>query len=177
MQETASTNDGKIKVGGIKLSSELVQFNISGRPPAVGSLVPFFRQIAENRINLTFLSLSNSPTAFTGNFCVLASDLTRVHRLVELEAAAEYHVEILASVGTITIFPHQRSFTLLGRVIGRLRNAGIPIHAVSTSLSSFAINTDFTFLDSAVQELLNLLDLPCNHTPFRSKSDPAAINQ
>lgn len=177
MQEASSTNGGKIKVGGIKLSPELVQFNISGRQPAVGSPIPFLGQIAENRINLTFLSLSNSPTVFTGNFCVLASDFTRVHRLVELEAAAEYHVEILASVGTITIFPHQRSLTLLGRVIGQLRNARIPIHAVCTSLSSFAINTDFTFFDSAVQELLHLLDLPRNHAPFRSKSDPAAINQ
>lgn len=177
MQETASTNDGKIKVGGIKLSPELVQFTVSGRQPAVGSPVPFLGKIAENRINLTFLSLTNAPTAFTGNFCVLASDFTRVQRLVELEAAGEYHVEILAPVGTITIFPHQRSFSLLGRVIGRLRNARIPIHAVCTSLSSLAINTDFRCLDSAVQELLDLLDLPGNHAPFRSKSDPAAINQ
>jgi hypothetical protein len=177
MQETASINDGKIKVGGIKLSPELVQFNISGRQPAVGSAIPFLRQIAENRINLTCLSFSNSGAAFRGSFCVITSDSTYVRKLVELESAAGYHVEIVAPVGTITIFPHQRSFTLLGHVIGRLRSAGIPIHAVCTSLSSFTINTDFRILDSAVQELLNLLDLPCNHAPFRSESDPAAIKQ
>lgn len=177
MQETASTNDGKIKVGGIKLSPELVQFNVSGLLPAVGASIPFLGQLAQNRINLTFLSLSNSGDAFRGSFCVVAGDFPRAHRLVELEAASGCDVEILAPVGTMTIFPHQRSFSLLGRVIGQLRNARVPIHAVCTSLSSLAINTDFRCLDSAVQELLHLLELPCNHAPFRSKSDPAAINQ
>lgn len=164
-----------IKIGGIKLSQELAQFNLFGAHSVGLLLTPYLRCIAENRVNLTFLSIGKSEAGFIGSFCVAVSNLTCVRQLVEGEMAAEHRIEVIAPVGTITIFPHQRSFALLGSVISALGKAGIPIHAICTSLSSLALNTDYRFLDQAVEELEKILDLPSNHAPFRPEFDPKAI--
>jgi aspartokinase len=177
MQDACSGNIGMIKIGGIKLSQELAQFNLFGARSVGLLLTPYLRRMAENRVNLTFLSIGKSEAGSIGSFCVAACDLTYVRQLVEGEMAVEHRIEVIAPVGTITIFPHQRSFALLGSVIIALGKAGIPIHAICTSLSSLAINTDYRFLDRTVDELLKILDLPSNHAPFRSEFDPNGIDQ
>jgi aspartokinase len=174
MQDVCSEDTGKIRIGGIKLSRELVQYNLYRSAPAPLTLTSFFRQVAEDRINLTFLSLSCSETGSICSFCIAAGDRTRLEGLVASAASAE--LEVIAPVGTITIFPHHHSLSLLGRVIGILGKAQIPLHALCTSLSSLAINTDYHFLDQAVEELQKVLDLPSNHAPLYQEFDPNALN-
>lgn len=166
-----------IKIGGIKLSQELAQFNVFGGHSVGLLLTPYLRRMAENRINLTFLSLGKSEAGSIGSFCVAANDFARVRQLLGADVSAENRIEVVAPVGTITIFPHQRSFTLLGSVIGSLGKAGIPIHAICTSLSTLAVNTDYQLLDQAVEELEKILDLPVNHAPYRQDFDTTAISQ
>jgi aspartokinase len=172
----------KIKIGGIKLSPELAQFNLFSGMAAGLPLTSVLRRLAQDRINVTFLCLScstddaktDAKTDSIGSFCVSADDFPRVKQIVDAEAGACHQVEILASIGTITLFPHHHSFVLLGGVLGALAKAGIPIHAVCTSLSSLAINTEYRFLDRAVEELEKILDLPVNHAPFRPELDLTA---
>ncbi len=177
MQNACSENIGKIRVGGIKLSSELVQYNLYRNTPTNITLSSFLRCFAENRINLTFLSLKNSKTGSVSSFCVAVNDFTRVEGLVKSHISTEHRCKIITPVGTITVFPHHHSFILLGRVISILEKARIPIHALCTSLSSLAINTDYQLLEPAVEELLKVLDLPSNHAPFFSEPDLKMINQ
>lgn len=166
-----------IKIGGIKLSQELAQFNVSGGHSVGLLLTPYLRCMAENRINLTFLSLDKSEAGSIGSFCVAANDFARVRQLMDADVSAQNRIEVVAPVGTITIFPHRRSFTLLGSVIGSLGKAGIPIHAICTSLSTLAVNTDYPLLDQAVEELEKILDIPGNHAPYRQDFDTTVIAQ
>ncbi|MDR3630909.1 MAG: hypothetical protein P4L42_11280 [Desulfocapsaceae bacterium] len=166
-----------MKIGGLKLSEELVQYNLYRNLPTDLALLPFFRSFAENRINLTFLSLRNSKTASVSSFCISLTDFAQVEELVKSKVSAECRLKVIAPVGTITVFPHNHSFTMLGRVISIFGKARIPIHALCTSLSSLAINTDYQHLEQAVEELEKILDLPLNHAPFRSELDQKVICQ
>lgn len=165
----------KITIGGIKLSPELVQFNLFSGMAAGLPLTSVLRRIARERVNVTFLCLScstdDAKTDIIGSFCVSADDFPCVKQMVDAEAGAGHRVEILAPVGTITLFPHHHSFVLLGGVLNALAKAGIPVHAVCTSLSSLAINTEYRLLDRAVEELEKILDLRVNHAPFRPELD------
>ena len=165
----------RIKIGGIKLSPELVQFNLFSRKAANLSLTSVLRRMAQDRVNVTFLCTSCSREDAKDDalcsFCVSVDDFSCVKQIVDAEASADHQVEVIAPVGTITLFPHQHSFAVLGGVLGTLAKAGIPIHAVCTSLSSLAINTEYRFLDKAVEELEKILELPANHAPFRPELD------
>ena len=156
------------------MSPELVQYNLHSCSPAHCSLTGFFRRFAENQINLTFLSLCNKEAGSFSSFCVAAIDLARVEGLVKSAVSSGHHLRVIAPVGTITVFPHHHSFILLGRIIGIMGKARIPVHALCTSLSSLAINTDYRLLEPAVEELQTILDLPSNHAPFHSELDPDA---
>ena len=177
MMDTCSENTRKIKIGGLKLSEELVQYSLYRSLPTDLALLPLLRSFADNRINLTFLSLCNSKTVSVYNFCVSLNDFAHVEELVKGKISVDCHPNVIAPVGTITVFPHHHSFTLLGRMISILGKAHIPIHALCTSLSSLAINTDYQLLEPAVEELEKILDLPLNHAPFHSELDLKVICQ
>jgi len=76
-------------------------------------------------------------------------------------------VERITRIGTLTIFPHRRSPTLLGRVVASLAEAGITVHSLCTSISALSVNIDFPLLDEAVAILDAVVDLPEHHSPFR----------
>ena len=167
----------KIKIGGIKLSPELVQFNLFGAKVVDFSLAPVLQCIAQKQVNVTFLCMSCSKDDAVGSFCVSVDDFFCVKQIVDAGARADCPIEVIAPIGTITLFPHQHSFVLLGGVLGALAKVGIPIHAFCTSLSSLAINIEYRLLDQAVEELEKILDLPVNHAPFRAELDLKTINQ
>jgi aspartokinase len=154
-------------IGGIKLSQELTQFNLFWQRSADFLITRHLARIAECKINLTFLSQSAEKKDGITSFCVDAGDAPQVEQIVAVDVSPICQIEIIAPVGTITIFPHRRSFFLLGSVVEALGQANIPIHAVSTSLSSLAINTDFRLLDRAIEELEKVLEIPDNHAPYR----------
>jgi len=176
MQEACSGNPDKIKIGGVKMSPELVQINLFRKSSPDLFWTGLFRQMAEDRINLTFFTQAAVNAGFLCNFCVLSSDFHRVENLLQQEDDKNQQVRIIAPVGTITIFPHHHSFTLLGCVIGILGRARIPVHAVCTSLSSVAINADYVLLDQALKELRKVMTLPVNHAPFRADLDSIRPN-
>jgi aspartokinase len=164
-----------IKIGGIKLSQELAQFNLIGDHSVHSSMTLYLKRITENRINLTYLAMQQTETGFLGSFCVVANDCPRVQQILATTETATCRIAVVSPVGAITIFPHKRNFALLGKVIHALTVAGIPIHAVSTSLSSLVINTDYRLLNRAIAELEAILDVPANHAPYQQELDVRAI--
>lgn len=175
MQDVCSEDNGKFRIGGIKLSQELVQYNLSRCVPMNLVLTPLLRHVAEHRINLTFLSLNCSETGSVCSFCIDADDRNRFDELVALVLSSERRLDVIAPIGTITVFPHHHSLRLVGLIVDILGKARIPMHALCTSLSSLAITTDYQLLDQAVDELQKVLDLPSNHAPFYSEFDLKAI--
>lgn len=167
MTLTQADAAGRIRIGGIRLSREMVQLNTSASPGDIDKGLRLYRHLAENRINIPFLGIGCSGGKTVRFCCLEVEDIAPVQRLFELEPQQWTHVEWVFSVGTVTIFPHQSDLNLLGAVISVMGKARIPIYAMGTSLSALTISTDFRMIDRLVDVLTALLDLPANHTPFR----------
>jgi len=124
-----------------------------------------FRHMAENRINMPFLGMSRTDKGTISFCCLEIEDIAAAKSLLEAEPHLRPHVEWIAPVGTLTIFPHQSSLKLLGVVISSLGKAGFPIYGIGTSLSALTISTDYRRLDRSVAVLASALDLSSNHAP------------
>ncbi|MBU1565951.1 MAG: hypothetical protein KJ630_10025 [Proteobacteria bacterium] len=171
----------KISIGGIKFSEELVHVTHRALSTNDRSYVDLIKRIAEKRINMPFVCSGGLGAAMHNTFCVAADDFLIVARLFDTppilcERAGQQlssrlslvdQLQIIHGVGTLTLFPHRRSLTMLGQIIDILGQYGIIIHSLCTSISAIAINVDYQLLDQAVEALEKIVELPENHAPFR----------
>lgn len=166
----------KIAIGGIKFSGELAHFRYqptSGGP----SLAALLAGLAQARVNVPFLSVAGTA-GDEAVFCVAEGDFQAVenvlHRLSSATENDQWQSDdcqppglmVRRRVGMLTIFPHRRSFAMLGRVLATLHTADIAIYSFCTSISALAINIDYQLLVRAVEVLDGLVELPENHAPF-----------
>jgi hypothetical protein len=170
----------KIAIGGIKFSEELAHFlyhtedGVSG--PALDEVMA---NLAQGRLNLPFLVVNGAESGGgEAVFCVAEADFPAADMILrrlslipreDLGGRADNGVAtvlVRRRVGTLTIFPHRRSYDLLGRVVATLAAAGIVVHSFCTSISALAVNIDHRLLVKAVEALEGLLQLPENHAPF-----------
>lgn len=176
-----SPDDSRIDIGGIKFSPELVQYTWRQVSAGDRSLVEALHRLTERRINLSYFCSGLDGGLNRSTFCVAAGDAPQVDRIVaDLapgEGGAAGRLERIARVGTLTIFPHRRSPTLLGRVVAVLAEAGIAIHSLCTSISALSVNIDFPLLDEAVTLLHGVVDLPEHHSPFRAEFSVTQIKR
>jgi hypothetical protein len=167
MTATDSNAGGRLRLGGIKLSLELVQINCIDRPGEILRGARLIRRLADSRINILFFFLSSTARGAVSSFGIEADDFNQAQRLLEPEPDLQPYLETIRSVGTLTLFPHQFSLKLLGLVMFEFGRTGLPIYGMGTSISALTISTDYRYLDQAFSALKTVLDLPANHTPFR----------
>ena len=170
----------KIAIGGIKFSEELLHVLYHRAEGCGPTFEAVLGSLAKARINIPFLTIDGGH----GDeerlvFCAAAGDAGMVETLLRqlslvpqqaLSAGGGLSPPALVvrhQVGTLTLFPHRRSYVLLGRSIAALAAAGIAVHSYCTSISALAINIDYRLLPRAVEVLHGLVDLPEEHSPFR----------
>lgn len=162
----------KIAIGGIKFSEKLVHVLLPSVAGADSTLPALLAALSQARVNLPFLTVSG-VAGEDAVFCVAAGDFPVTEGILGRFALFPGEGEGLRAacrvrhaVGTLTIFPHRRSFALLGRVVATLDGAGIAVHSFCTSISALAINIEYSLLTRAVEVLDGLVELPENHAPF-----------
>ncbi len=152
----------KLPVGGLKLSSELVQIRLL--PNSGFSVHEMFRRLADHRINVTMLSLDATDGELTGIGCIFAEDRVQAEAaLLPLGAA----VNMLSPVGALTVFPHQARMLLIGKILSAMGKNGLPVYGMASSHSALTLTTDYRRLDDAVSAVCRVVSLPENHAPFR----------
>ncbi len=157
----------KIKIGGIKFSSELIQITLSDLPPEESVLAEILSLLTRQQINLSFLCL-DATSAGRVSFCMTTADYALAREFLEdLLQPLEICSENLTPVGTLTLFPHQSSLNILGLVLTLFGQNELPVYGMNSSISALAINTDYHRLDEAAERLKALFLLPENHAPFR----------
>ncbi len=165
----------KIKIGGMKFSSELVQVTLSDLPPEESVLTDVLSHLASRQINLSFLCLDETSGGCV-SFCMTKTDYALVGELIDnLLQPHKICSEVAASVGTLTLFPHQSSLNILGLVLTIFGQNELPVYGMNSSISALAINTDYHRLDEAAERLKALFLLPENHAPFR-QHPPVSIS-
>jgi aspartokinase len=159
-----------LAIGGIKVSPVLVQFNLFHHASGLSALSIVFRRIAEERINLSFLTLGKAEHGVACSFCVAENDAGRTQRLMEQTVPEDSRFSMMSRVGTVSLFPHHDSLVLVGTVLKILGAARIPVYALCTSLSAVAVCIDYHLIDRAIVEFRKFFDLPANHAPFHPEA-------
>jgi aspartokinase len=157
----------RIDISGIKISRELIQFNWLKDAEKIVPGLPFFCRIAENKINITFLGMGRDKKNSFSFCCVETEYFDQVQQLMKQDPEIQKNVEMINSVGTLTLFPHQSNFKLLGLVLTELGRNGLPIYAIGTSISALTFSTKYSLLNEAINKLGQVLNLPPDHAPFR----------
>ena len=165
-----NTRDGinkKIRINGIKLSTELVQINLLNGSSPQDFRPLFFQLLAQHQINIPFILTGGMEEEIIGSCCVSAEDIHRIKKVVEGEPTLKEHLEFIPGVGTLSIFPHHSKLKLLGLSFYLFGKQHLPLYGMASSISSLTFITDYSQLDNAVSILLEYMDLPPNHAPFR----------
>ena len=176
MDRTPAKIHERIRVGGIKLSPELVQFSCNYTSATDSCLATALKVIAGQQINVTFLSLSSSSDTLSMSLCVALENHIIVRQILESAFADVGRLQCIDSVGTLTVFPHRNSLALLGRIVGAFAVNSLPVYGICTSISALSVNTRYSSLMQAVTTLRDIVDLPENHSPFRQEFIIRQIN-
>ena len=152
----------KFPIGGLKLSSELVQIRLL--PNSGISVTEMFRLLADHRINLTMVSLDVTDGELTGIGCIFAEDRRLAEVALQPIACV---IDMLSPVGAMTIFPHQARLQLIGKILSAMGQNGLPVYGMASSHSALTLTTDYRRLDDAVTAVCRIVSLPENHAPFR----------
>lgn len=159
--------DKKVRINGIKLSRELVQINIFNRLIPQYSRFLFFQLLSQHQINIPIILTSAMEENIIGSCCVAAEDIHRIKEVVAGEPDLSERLEFVPGLGTLSIFPHHSNLKLLGLSFYLFGRQNLPLYGMASSISSLTFITDYSRLDEAVSTLLEYMDLPPNHAPFR----------
>lgn len=150
----------------MRFSQELVQIHISGYQMDEDVLTDVIHALAEQEINLPFLSVDGTQGA-RANLCMAKSDFIKVHNVFD-DLLDPLQVDVsFDSAGTLALFPHQSRFTITSLALAVLAENKLPVYGMSSSISALSLNTDYHHLDRAAELLQSVFQLPAHHTPFR----------
>ena len=158
-----------IRLNGIKLSHELVHINLLPGPGTRSLHVRFLRSMAENRINLPFVSYSAMDQRVQGAYCIAAEDSGRLNQILARDPDLKEILECISPVGSISLFPHNYSLRFFGCLLHVFGKAGLVLYGMAASLSALTVTTDFHSIGRAVELIRPHINLPPNHTPFESQ--------
>lgn len=167
MNNTRKGINKKIRINGIKLSTEMVQVNLLDCLPPQDLRALFFRLLAQNQINIPFILVTGMGEKIHGSCCVAAEDANRVEQLFTMEPELRENIEFIPAVGALSMFPHHSKLKLLGLSFYLFGESRLSLYGMASSISSLTFITDYPQLDNAVSALLEYVDLPPNHAPFR----------
>ena len=160
----------KLKIGGLKLSSTLCQFELSGYDPPQKILSTVSKSFSAEKINIEFLTYnsSNSDRCHI-SLCVSEESFSAAATLFQKNEWLPPNWAVISreKVGMATIFPSQSALAVLGIVLGAWGENSLPVYGVATSLSAISVLTDFRAMDKAVEVIQASFRLPDNHAPLK----------
>ena len=166
-KDPGQADKGKIPVGGIKFSPELVLVRLRTGAAERRDFIQLLKTLSDNSIPLSFLTQEMADTEWIGTFCLDSADWASCHTFLKATPSLSENMEVFSPAGIITIFPHRNSLALLGRVISVFDDDKTPLYAFCTSISATAFCTDYRLLDSITHSILTHVALPDNHAPFQ----------
>jgi hypothetical protein len=167
MSITQTGFNKKIRINGIKLSTKLVQINLLNGSLPENTRPLFFQLLSQNQINIPFSLLTCMGEKILLSCCVESEDIDRIKKVVDKNPILKENIEFISSVGALSIFPHHSKLKLLGLSFYLLGKQHLSLYGMASSISSLTFIMDYSQLDEAVSILLEYMDLPPNHTPFR----------
>jgi hypothetical protein len=159
-------------MNGIRLSNP--QIGVSQWFPDDAAVEPvhLYRLLAEEQINITFLTL------------FFADDAPRIHCCISPEKQAKVDVFSLCEgsgitcrprIGTVSVYPHQFSFSALGYLLHVFAKEHFYFHQMASSGAMLTFVVDYADQEKIAAGLERHLDLPATRTPLRQEIDTDEI--
>lgn len=148
---------------------DLALVNLANHPHPQHALTRACRIVASNRINMPFISATCCGDRAQAAFCIGIGEHALVKVFLDQDPGLSGYVEIVPSVGLLSVFPHQSSLRILGLSLHALGGAGLAVHALTSSLAPLTFVMDNEALDYAAAALEGVFELPSNQRPFRAK--------
>jgi len=160
----------KMKIGGLKQSLELCQFDLRGVHSTKEITSKVSKLLLSQKINMEFLTHSthrNKHHQLT--FCISQDKFSAISEILKKKRFLPIGWEINSRghVGIITIFPHQSAIKILGAIMVSWAAQSIPIYGITTSLSAISFVTDYQEIDKAINVIQDLFQLPEDHAPLK----------
>jgi len=160
----------KLKVGGLRQSLELCQFDLRGPEPSEGILANVSRILASEKSNIAFLTYrATKDKRCQLSFCLNQDQCSRASKTLNqgLHLPPVWEMKSREHVGMITVFPHHSALVILGVVLVSWGAESIPVYGIATSLSAISFITDYQIMDKAVEAVQDSLQLPGNRAPIK----------
>ena len=161
----------KVKLGGLKQSLELCQFDLTGSANVSENMVSKISTLlASQKINIELLTYNlkrNKNQQLT--LCISQDTCVKVSKLLGKDSflPAGWGVHCREHVGVLTLFPHRSAMKILGLVIASWASQSIPVYGIATSLSAISFITDYHRVDRGIKAIQNSFQLPDNHAPIK----------
>jgi aspartokinase len=160
----------KLKIGGLKQSLELCQFDLRGPDSSEKTVLGISKLLASQKININFLTYyPNTNSCHHLTFCISQDRFSDTSEILKKEGSLPmgWEMSCRGHVGIISIFPHHSALKILGIIMVSWGRQSIPIHGIATSLSAISFTTDYHVIDKAVEVLQGLFHLPDDHAPLK----------
>jgi aspartokinase len=160
----------KLKIGGLKQSLELSQFDMRGPDSSEKIVLGISKLLASKEINIEFLTYNSNRNSYHQlTFCINQDKFSNTSKILTQECPLPmgWEVNCREHVGIISIFPHHSGIEILAIVMLSWAEQSIPIRGISTSLSAISFVTDYHVIDKAVKVVQDLFQLPDNHAPIK----------
>ena len=160
----------RVKLGGLKQSLELCQFDLRG-PESPEKIVPrVSKLLASQKINIAFLTYSQLNNEFHQlTICPPQYDFSRTSGVLNTKGTLPrgWGIRSREHVGVLTVFPHRSPIKILGLVIVSWAAQSIPIYGIATSLSAISFITDYHWIDKGIEVVQDSFQLPEDHAPIK----------
>jgi len=160
----------KLKIGGLKQSLELSQFDLRGPDSSEKIVLGITKLLASQRINIEFLTYyPNRDNYHQLTFCINQDKFSDTSKILKKQGPLPmgWEINCRGHVGIISIFPQHSALKMLAVIIVSWGKESIPIHGIATSLSAISFTTDYHVIDKAVEVIQGLFQLPDNHAPLK----------
>jgi len=156
-------------VGGVRLSDPLAQMTLCREGEVRGEFTAALARLAKHHINIVCMAIAQGGSeARPGglSLCVDHADAERTEVLLQSSGALATSLHVVSPVVQLAVFPHRRQVDLLARLLGWMREAALPVLAVSTSVASVGLVLPLRGLQGALDRMNDHLALPTNHAPL-----------
>ncbi|MBS3756273.1 MAG: hypothetical protein KGY56_11300 [Desulfobacterales bacterium] len=154
-----------MQMNGLRVSDRLVRLEQVFTDQWDPRLVPLYRKLAADRINISFLYLNYLVPAKQISCLVEPETLTRLTRDSVPGGVEPVKPDASAAAGLVSAFPHRFDPAAIGTMLRAVAQTEIEWHCMASSGSMLAIATDYATQKQAVDAVAGGIGLPENHVP------------
>ncbi|MBS3732624.1 MAG: hypothetical protein KGY42_06925 [Desulfobacterales bacterium] len=155
-----------MQMNGLRVSDRLVRLAQVFTDQWDPRLIPLYRKLAADRINISFLYLNYLVPAGQISCLVEPEILTRLTRDSVPGGAIPVKPEAPADAGLVSAFPHRFDPAAIGTILRAVGRKEIQWYCMASSGSMLAIAMDYARQEQAVDVIARNIGLPENHVPI-----------